>query len=345
MIVTLSPGANPESVLRALAGLGLWAVRFDGGRGSVCLLVASHSADVPPGRIAEIPGVLEVARPSSPHPLVDAQSGPVPFGTLEVGPGRAPVLIAGPCSIESEEQIEALAARVARVGGHALRGGGFKPRTSPYAFRGHGDDALHWIRAAADRHGLAVVSEALGEDSVDVVAEYADVIQIGSRNMHNYALLERAGSCGKPMLLKRGMAATLDEWLLAGEHCLLHGARSVVFCERGVRGFDGSTRNVLDLAGVAILVHVHRQPAIVDPSHALGRRDLVLPLSRAALAAGAAGLLVEIHERPADALSDGPQAVPAEQIDALARVVRDAAGEGVRPRPRDSRAGLGRPAL
>jgi 3-deoxy-7-phosphoheptulonate synthase len=228
-------------------------------------------------------------------------------------------IMAGPCSIESREQTMEVAAVCAELGIHVLRGGAYKPRTSPYAFQGHGEPALRWMRDAADANGMKVVTEALAEADVPLVAEHADLVQVGSRNMHNYALLKTIGRTGRPVLLKRGMAATLDEWLQAGEYVLAAGAASVVFCERGVRSFDDSTRNLLDLGAVALLAHVYRFPVIVDPSHGAGRRDLVLPLGRAALAAGAAGLMIETHDEPARALSDGPQAVPLAEIGAVVR--------------------------
>jgi 3-deoxy-7-phosphoheptulonate synthase len=175
------------------------------------------------------------------------------------------------------------------------------------------------MRRAADAHGMKVVTEALAEGDVPLVAEHADLVQVGSRNMHNYALLKAIGRTGRPALLKRGMAATVDEWLQAGEYLLAGGAAAVVFCERGIRGFDDATRNLLDVGAVALLAHVHRVPVIVDPSHGAGRRDLVLPLGRAALAAGAAGLMIESHDDPGRALSDGPQAIPMGEIGDLLR--------------------------
>ena len=211
-------------------------------------------------------------------------------------------------------QIDAIAARLAPLGVTFLRGGAFKPRSSPYNFQGHGDPALSWMRDAATKYGLRVVTEVLSEHDVTAVAELADLIQIGSRNMQNFALLKRVGHVGKPVLLKRAMSATIDEWLLAAEYLLHHGSSGVVLCERGIRGFDPSTRNLVDLTAVALLANVHRLPVIVDPSHGTGRRDLILPLARAALAAGAAGVMIETHDDPGRALSDGPQALRAEEL-------------------------------
>ena len=230
--------------------------------------------------------------------------------------------MAGPCAVESERQIEELAAAVAGAGGRLLRGSAYKPRSSPYAFQGHGEVALAWLRAAADRNALAVVTEVLAEADAPRVAAVADLVQIGSRNMQNFSLLRAVGREQRPVLLKRGLAATVEEWLLAGEYCLAAGASGVVFCERGLRGFDPSTRNLLDLGAVAVLAHARKLPVVVDPSHAVGRRDLVAPLAHAALAAGAHGIIVETHADPGSARSDGPQALLPASLRELMPAVR-----------------------
>ncbi len=336
MIVALASDAEAGAVRRALVRRGLWVERFsdstDGGR--VQFLVREGSSAVAAGELLAIEGVASVATADPSHPRVDAQPRVVEVEGVRigVGPGVDPVFIAGPCSVESPEQILALAARLAPLGVRFLRGGAYKPRTSPYAFQGHGASALGWLRQAADAHGLLVVTEALGVRQVEPVAEVADLIQIGSRNMHHTPLLRAAGRTGKPVLLKRGLAATLEEWLGAAEYCLVHGSAGVVLCERGIRGFDRSTRNLLDLGAVALLAHVHRLPVIVDPSHAVGRRDILAPLSRAALAAGAAGLMLETHEDPGRALSDGPQALSLAELRAIvAPHVADDFRQGPRP--------------
>jgi len=317
-VVTLREGADRELVRRALVGLGLWVSPLDARDGGPPqLLIHEYSAAPDPERLRGVEGVASVASTTSPHPRLDAQPPAVEVAGHRVGRDQPPTWMAGPCSVESEEQISTLAARLAELGAHFLRGGAYKPRTSPYSFSGHGREALRWMRKAADRHGLKVVTEAMDTEEVGVVAEAADVIQVGSRNMHNYSLLRAVGRAGRPVLLKRGMAATVEEWLLAAEHCLVQGASSVLLCERGIRGFDSSTRNVLDLGAVALLAHVYRLPVIVDPSHGAGRRDLVIPLALAALSAGAAGVLVETHNDPGSALSDGPQALPLEDLRAL----------------------------
>jgi 3-deoxy-7-phosphoheptulonate synthase len=322
MIVTVRRGADADAVRRGLAAAGLWVDRFDAGD-RTSFHVAVSSARVERERLLAIDGVESVAEAVCPHPLVREAGAVAAVSGCSIGSGAPAVLAAGPCSVESEAQIDRIAAAVAGAGARFLRGGAFKPRTSPYAFRGHGLEALRWMRRAADRHGLLVVSEAMGSEEAPLVAELADLVQIGSRNMHNYALLATVGSLGRPVLLKRGMAATVEEWLGAGEYLLLHGAPSVVFCERGVRSFEPTSRNVLDLNAVALLAHVARVPVIVDPSHAAGRRDLIPHLARAAIAAGAHGLIVECHDDPGSALSDGPQAL---SLPALSELFREIGG-------------------
>lgn len=321
MIITLHEDADISRLRAELADLGLWAREYAGDRGSTQFLVHSYSGSVEHDQLLALAGVADVSEPPSPHPLVDASAPTERVAGIDIGGEATPVLMAGPCSVESEDQIHTVARRLAESGAGFLRGGAFKPRTSPYDFQGLGRDALGWLRDAADAHGLRVVTEAMSESAMEEVAAVADLIQIGSRNMHSTPLLRAAGRTGRPVLVKRGMAATVDEWLSAAEYCLDAGAAAVVFCERGIRSFDDRTRNLLDLASVALLRHVYRLPVIVDPSHGLGRRDLVLPLSRAALAAGAAGLLVEVHPNPGAALSDGPQAVSFAMADELARLI------------------------
>lgn len=321
LIITLEPSADPGAVQRELAGRGLWVRRMQAGD-RVHFYVEQGSARVDVASLGEIAGVESVAREASTSPRVTAQDPVVEVGDVGIGAGREPVLMAGPCSVESESQIHEMASRLAELGVTFLRGGAFKTRTSPYAFQGYGEPALGWLRAAGDASGLKVVTEILHPDQASMLAVHADMIQIGSRNMQNSALLAAASAEGKPILLKRGMAATIDEWLLAGEYCLVHGAAGVVFCERGIRSFDASTRNLLDLGAVALLSRVHGLPVVVDPSHATGRRDLLEPLSRAAIAAGAAGVMVETHPDPGSALSDASQALPLDEFAALAAAVR-----------------------
>lgn len=321
MIVTLKAGVHAQAIGQRLVALGLWVERLEGD-GRVCFQVGPSSRRVSRESLLSVDGVEAVLSSRSAHPLVDAGPRTVRAGGHELGVGCEVLILAGPCAVESEEQIERLAAALAARGASFLRGGAFKPRTSPYAFQGHGAEALAWMRRAADAHGLSVVTEVMSELDAEVVAEHADLLQIGSRNMHNPKLLERASKTGRPILLKRGMAATIEEWLSAGEYCLLHGAPGVVFCERGVRGFDPSTRNLLDLAAVALLAEVHHVPVVADLSHAVGRRDLIPPLARAAIAAGAHGLVVEVHDDPGAALSDGPQALHPDELTPLVRLAK-----------------------
>lgn len=272
--------------------------------------------------LAALPGVERVL-PMSESFLLAARSSR-PAGTvvtckgLEVG-ATALALMAGPCAVEGPDQMEACAAAVKAAGGSVLRGGSFKPRTSPYAFQGLGEEGLRLHREAADRHGLLVLSEVLDRADLAPVAEYADLLQVGSRNMQNFPLLRALGKQVKPVVLKRGLSATREEFLLAAEYILQGGNGAVILCERGVRSFDPLLRNTLDLASVCLLKEMTHLPVLVDPSHATGRRSLVAPMARAAVAAGADGLLVEVHPDPGRALSDGPQALPAGELLALAR--------------------------
>ena len=231
--------------------------------------------------------------------------------------GDTLAICAGPCSVESAEQIETTAASVARAGANVLRGGAFKPRTSPYAFQGLGRQGLELLRAAGDRAGLAVVTEVLDPRDVATVARYADMLQIGARNMQNFALLREAGESGKPILLKRGISATIEEWLMAAEYMLVAGNPNIVLCERGIRSFDPATRNLLDLSVVGLLAEMTHLPVIVDPSHGTGIARLVEPMSLAAVAAGADGLMVEVHPNPASAASDGAQSLDPGEFAAL----------------------------
>jgi 3-deoxy-7-phosphoheptulonate synthase len=241
------------------------------------------------------------------------------FGARELG------IIAGPCSIESREQAFAIAERVARGGARFFRGGAYKPRTSPYAFQGLGEDGLKIMAEIRDRFGLRIVTEAIDNESLELVAEYADMIQIGARNMQNFSLLKHAGRLRKPVLLKRGMSATLEEFLMAAEYILSEGNYEVVLCERGVRTFADHTRNTLDLSIVPAVQRLSHLPILVDPSHGTGKRDKVLPMSRAAVATGADGLLIEVHHDPDRALSDGPQSILPDQFDELMAEIRQIA--------------------
>ncbi|MDB4896038.1 MAG: putative phospho-2-dehydro-3-deoxyheptonate aldolase [Firmicutes bacterium] len=231
--------------------------------------------------------------------------------------GGAPVVIAGPCSVESREQILAAAEAVRAAGAHMLRGGAFKPRTSPYSFQGLGEEGLRLLAEARAATGLPVVTEIMDIADIALVASYADLLQVGSRNMHNFPLLQALGACGKPVLLKRGFAATLDEWLNAAEYVVVGGNEQVILCERGIRTFESYTRNTLDLGSAVAAKQLTHLPVIADPSHGCGRRELVAPLARASLAAGLDGVIIEVHPEPDQALSDGDQTLPTSEFAAL----------------------------
>lgn len=240
---------------------------------------------------------------------------------VEIG-GKKPVVIAGPCSIESKDQLMEAAWAVKEAGAHVLRGGAFKPRTSPYSFQGLGVEGLKMLREAGDATGLPVISEVLDPRDVKLVAEYVDILQVGARNCQNFPLLREVGKAGIPVLVKRGFSMTLKEYLCAVEYILLEGNDKVILCERGIRTFSDSSRFTLDIAAIPRLKDTSRFPVIVDPSHAAGRRDLVLPLAKAALAAGADGIMVEVHPRPDEALSDGSQSLTVEQFRELMSELR-----------------------
>lgn len=245
---------------------------------------------------------------------------PVALGADLLIGGRDIVMIAGPCSVENYDQTRVVAREIARGGGRAIRGGAYKPRTSPYSFQGLGLEGLEILRAVADEFGLLVVTEALGVEQLPLVARYSDIIQIGSRNMQHYPLLWAVGEMDMPVLLKRGFMSTIDEWLKAADHILSRGNEQIILCERGIRTFETATRNTLDVNAIALLKQSSPYPIIADPSHGTGRADLVFAAARAAIAAGADGLLVEFHHNPAEALSDGEQALP---LSALGRFRED----------------------
>lgn len=278
----------------------------------------------------EMSGVQEVIRVSKPYKLVSRdvkEDNTVVYFPGSDGSfgGRNLGVIAGPCSVESPQQAFTIAERIARAGARFFRGGAYKPRTSPYAFQGLGEDALRIMAEIRERFGLRIVTEAIDSESLELVAEYADVVQIGARNMQNFSLLKKAGRLRKPVLLKRGMSATLEEFLMAAEYILSEGNYQVVLCERGVRTFADHTRNTLDLSIVPAVQRLSHLPIVVDPSHGTGKRDKVLPMSRAAVAVGADGLLVEVHHDPDRALSDGPQSILPDQFDELMSEIRQIA--------------------
>ncbi len=281
--------------------------------------ITGNQGEAERGNLEELPGVAEVIRVSKPYKLasrdVKSENTVITFpGTDAVIGGTSLAVVAGPCSIESREQAFAIAEQVAASGAQFFRGGAFKPRTSPYAFQGMGLDALRIMAEIRSALGLRIITEAIDNESLEMVEQYADVIQIGARNMQNFSLLKRAGRSRKPVLLKRGMSATLDEFLMAAEYILSEGNYQVALCERGVRTFADHTRNTLDLSIVPAVQRLSHLPILVDPSHGTGKRNKVLPLARAAVAVGADGILVEVHHQPEKALSDGPQSIYPEQF-------------------------------
>ena len=270
-------------------------------------------------------GVKECHRIVSPYKLASRSFKPagtiVKIGKVEIG-GSKVVAMAGPCSIETEEQIETSAAIVARAGAQVIRGGAFKPRSSPYSFQGLGEAGLKLIRGAADRHGLSVVSEVMDAVQIPLLVEYSDILQVGARNMQNFNLLRELGKVRKPVLVKRGIAATLEELLLSAEYVMSGGNYEVILCERGIRTFETSTRNTMDISAIPVLKRLTHLPVVADPSHGTGKRDYVLPMAYAAVAAGADGLLVEVHPDPDHAVSDGAQTLRPEQFSEMMRQTR-----------------------
>lgn len=315
-------GAQREAILAFLAARGASAVPVDGARPDALVLLPAPEG-LSRDELRGLSGVEEIL-PMSESFLLASRSGReatvVAWRGVEVG-APALTLVAGPCAVEDADQMDACARAVKGAGGKILRGGSFKPRTSPYSFQGLGEEGLRLHREAADRHGLLVLSEVLDRADLPLVAERADLLQVGSRNMQNFPLLKALGKQEKPVVLKRGLSATREEFLLAAEYILSGGNGRVILCERGVRSFDPLLRNTLDLASVCLLKEMTHLPVVVDPSHATGRRSLVAPMARAAVAAGADGLMVEIHPDPGRALSDGPQTLPAADLLALAREV------------------------
>ncbi|MBK9964647.1 MAG: 3-deoxy-7-phosphoheptulonate synthase [Holophagales bacterium] len=314
MLIVMDRSATPADVDRVVETaerMGLKAHPIPGEQ-RTAVGITGNRGTVEPAAFEDLPGVLEVIKVSHPYKLVSREFHPedtvVSIGGVPVG-GTRLAIIAGPCAVESLEQTVTIAREVKARGAHLLRGGAYKPRTSPYAFQGLGEEGLKILAAAREETGLPIVTEALDTSSIDIVAKYADCLQIGARNMQNFELLKAAGRIGKPVLLKRGMSATLEEFLLAAEYVLAGGNPNVVLCERGVRTFSDFTRNTLDLAVVPAVKRLSHLPILVDPSHGTGRRHKVVPMSLASIAAGADGVAVEVHHQPERALSDGPQAL------------------------------------
>jgi 3-deoxy-7-phosphoheptulonate synthase len=331
MLVVMSHDAtqaDTDRVVTAIQALGFQA-RPIPSEHRMAIGVVGNDRRVEADTVEGLPGVKEVIHVSAPYKLVSREWQAhdtvvtLPNG-VSIG-GREVVVMAGPCGVESEAQLMETAAAVAQAGARVLRGGAFKPRTSPYSFQGMGEEGLKLLAKARDAYGLAIITEAVDPESLDLVEEYADIIQLGARNMQNFALLKRAGRARKPVMLKRGPSATLKEWLLAAEYILAEGNAKVIMCERGVRSFEDYTRNMFDLNAIPVIKQLSHLPVVGDPSHGTGRRELVGPVSKGAIAAGADGIIVEVHRDPTQAKSDGMQSLYPSQFEALMGDLRSVA--------------------
>jgi len=327
MVVVMKDSATDseiDSVAERLKSMGFDVHRVNGVNRTI-LGAIGDKRDVDPRTLELLQGVHEVIRISEPYKLASRTFHPentiIRIGEVEIG-GEAVVVMAGPCAVENEEQIHKLAGIVKEAGAKVLRGGAFKPRTSPYSFQGLGEEGLRYLLEAANEHGLATVSEVMEIKDVDLVAEYVDILQVGARNMQNFSLLRQLGNIKKPVLLKRGMAATIEELLMAAEYIMSGGNYNVIVCERGIRTFEKYMRNTLDISAIPVVKKWSHLPIIADPSHGTGRRDKVAPMARAAIAAGADGLIIEVHHQPEKALSDGAQSLYPEQFSRLVEELR-----------------------
>ena len=312
--------AQVKAVIHEIGTLGFRGIPIPGvQRTAVCIV--GNQGTVDDSRLLVLDGVKETIRVTKPFKLVSKETHPqstiVTIGNIMIGGGK-PVIMAGPCAVESEKQALTIAQLVKQYGAQVFRGGAFKPRTSPYSFQGLGEEGLKILKKVREETGLPVVTEATDHTSIELVEQYADIIQIGARNMQNYSLLRRAGQATKPILLKRGFAATIEELLMSAEYIMAEGNTQIILCERGIRTFSDNTRNTLDLSAILSIKEASHLPIVVDPSHAAGRREYVIPLSRGAIAVGADGILVEVHNNPLQALSDGMQSLYPEQFALLA---------------------------
>ncbi|MBN2289809.1 MAG: 3-deoxy-7-phosphoheptulonate synthase [Candidatus Glassbacteria bacterium] len=324
MVISMRGDATEDQiqgVIKRLSELKLDAHRSTGLNRTIIGAIGDVSA-VDTRDFELLEGVDEVIRISAPYKLASRQFKPdnteIVVKNVVIG-SREVVIAAGPCSVESREQIEKIAATVAASGAKILRGGAFKPRTSPYSFQGLEEEGLKLMRQAADKHGLAVVSEVMDASQIDAMLDYVDIMQVGARNMQNFTLLKRLSKVDRPVLIKRGLSATIEELLMSAEYVISGGNRKVILCERGIRTFETYTRNTMDICAIPIVHKLSHLPIWADPSHGTGIRDKVLPMGRAAIAAGADGLIVEVHHDPAHALSDGAQSLYPEQFDELMR--------------------------
>ena len=327
MVVVMKERASDENVQRVIAQLvemGFDVHRSTGALKTVIGAVGGNR-QFEPALIEVMEGVQEVHRITEPYKLASRSFKPentvITIDDVRIG-GDEVVVMAGPCSAETEEQVEACAAAVKNAGAKVLRGGAFKPRSSPYSFQGLGEEGLRMLRGAADRHNLKLVSEIMDISQLAVIEKYSHILQVGARNMQNFTLLRELGRARKPVLLKRGISATIEEWLLSAEYILAGGNTQVILCERGIRTFESYTRNTLDISAIPVVKKRSHLPIIADPSHGTGRRDKVAPMARAAVAAGADGLIIEVHCDPDHALSDGAQSLFPQQFDRLMAELR-----------------------
>jgi 3-deoxy-7-phosphoheptulonate synthase len=316
--------AQVQAVIKEIENMGYRGVPMPGVQRTAVCIIGNQGA-VDDSGLLVMDGVKETIRVTKPYKLVSRETQPQPtviaIGDIKIGGGK-PVIMAGPCAIESEEQALTIARIVKKSGAQVFRGGAFKPRTSPYSFQGLGEEGLKILDKVRQETGLLIVTEATDHTNIEVVEQYADIIQIGARNMQNYSLLRRAGHASKPVLLKRSFAATIEELLMSAEYISSEGNSQVMLCERGIRTFSDNTRNTLDLSAIPSIKEASHLPIIVDPSHAAGRRDYVIPLSKGAIAVGADGLLVEVHHDPPHALSDGMQSLYPEQFGELMEEIK-----------------------
>ena len=327
MVVVTEPGTSEkqiEEIIRVLNEHGFDVHRSTGVQQTVLGAIGVHP-EFDHRQIELLPGVAEVLRITEPYKLASRtfkREGSVfDIGGLKIG-GDNVVVMAGPCSVESEKQIFTIAKAVAESGAKILRGGAFKPRTSPYSFQGMGEEGLRWLRAAADEYKLKVVTEVMDKSQITLVEKYTDILQIGARNMQNFTFLRELGTASKPVFLKRGLAATIDEWLMSAEYILSGGNHQVILCERGIRTFETATRNTLDVSAVPVVKKKSHLPIFADPSHGIGIRDKVIPMARACVAAGVDGIMVEVHNDPDHAKSDGAQSLYPDQFAQMMKEIR-----------------------
>ncbi len=316
--------AQVKAVIREIETLGYRGIPIPGvQRTAVCIV--GNQGMVDDSRLLVMDGVKETIRVTKPYKLVSRETHPqstiITIGNVMIG-GEKPVIMAGPCAIESEKQALTIASIVKQYGAQVFRGGAFKPRTSPYSFQGLGEEGLKILKKVREETGLLIITEAIDHANIELVEQYADIIQMGARNMQNYSLLRQAGHATKPILLKRGFAATIEELLMSAEYIMAEGNAQIILCERGIRTFSDNTRNTLDLSAILSIKEVSHLPVVVDPSHAAGRREYVIPLSRGAIAVGADGILVEVHNDPLHALSDGMQSLYPEQFATLMKEIK-----------------------